>query len=51
VSTAHAAKFQESVEPLIGRAVPVPPSLAKLFARAGSCVEIAPDLSALRAAL
>jgi threonine synthase len=51
VSTAHAAKFPEIVAPLIGRAVPVPPSLAKLFARAGSCVEIAPDLGALRAAL
>lgn len=51
VSTAHAAKFPEIVAPLIGRAVPVPPSLAKLFARVGSCGEIAPDLSALRAAL
>jgi threonine synthase len=51
VSTAHAAKFPEIVAPLIGRAVPVPPSLEKLFARDGSCVEIAPDLSALRAAL
>jgi threonine synthase len=51
VSTAHAAKFPEIVAPLIGRAVPVPPSLAKLFARAGSCVEIAPHLGALRAAL
>jgi threonine synthase len=51
VSTAHPAKFPEIVAPLIGRAVPVPESLAKLFARAGSCVEIAPELSALRAAL
>jgi threonine synthase len=51
VSTAHPAKFPEVVAPLIGRAVPVPQSLADLFARAGSCVEIAPDLSALRAAL
>jgi threonine synthase len=51
VSTAHPAKFPEIVAPLIGRAVPVPQSLAKLFAQAGSCVEIAPELSALRAAL
>jgi threonine synthase len=51
VSTAHPAKFPEVVAPLIGRAVPVPQSLANLFARAASCVEIAPDLSALRAAL
>jgi threonine synthase len=51
VSTAHPAKFPEIVEPLIGRAVSVPQSLAGLFARAASCVEIEPDLGALRAAL
>ncbi|HEY8052773.1 MAG: threonine synthase [Steroidobacterales bacterium] len=51
VSTAHPAKFPEIVAPLIGRAVPVPQSLAKLFAQSGSCVEIAPDLGALRGAL
>ncbi len=33
VATAHPAKFREIVEPLIGRAVPVPESLARLFAR------------------
>jgi threonine synthase len=51
VSTAHPAKFPEIVEPLIGGAVPVPQSLAGLFARATSCVEIEPDLDALRSAL
>ena len=51
VSTAHPAKFPEIVEPLIGRAVPVPQSLAGLFARATACVEIEPDLDALRTAL
>jgi threonine synthase len=51
VSTAHPGKFPEIVEPLIGRAVPVPQSLAGLFARAASCVEIEADLGALRAAL
>ena len=51
VSTAHPAKFREIVEPLIGRAVPVPDTLAKLFARPTQCVEIDADLSALRAAL
>jgi threonine synthase len=51
VSTAHPAKFREIVEPLIGRAVPVPETLAKLFARPTQCVEIDADLSALRAAL
>ncbi len=51
VSTAHPAKFREIVEPLIGRALPVPDTLTKLFARPTQCVEIGADLSALRAAL
>jgi threonine synthase len=51
VATAHAAKFPEIVAPLIGREVPVPESLAKLFARPSHCVEIDANLSALRAVL
>ena len=51
VSTAHPAKFREIVEPLIGREVPVPPALAKLFARPVQYVEIDANLGALRAAL
>jgi threonine synthase len=51
VSTAHPAKFSEIVEPLIGRKVPVPETLAKLLARPTECTEIEPDLAALRAAL
>jgi threonine synthase len=51
VATAHPAKFPEIVEPLIGRAVPVPEQLAQLFARPTQYVEIAPELGALRAAL
>jgi threonine synthase len=51
VSTAHPAKFREIVAPLIGREVPVPPALAKLFARPAQYVEIDANLSALRAAL
>jgi len=51
VATAHPAKFREIVEPLIGRPVPVPDSLAELFARPVHCVEIEPTLAALRAAL
>lgn len=51
VSTAHAAKFREIVEPLIGASVPVPESLARLFARPVQCVEIDATLAALRAAL
>jgi threonine synthase len=51
VSTAHPAKFQEIVAPLIGREVPVPQSLAQLFARPAQCTEIDANLEALRAAL
>jgi threonine synthase len=51
VSTAHPAKFPEIVEPLIGRPVPVPASLAALFARPSTSVEVAPELAALRALL
>ncbi|MGH8258516.1 MAG: threonine synthase [Steroidobacteraceae bacterium] len=51
VATAHAAKFKEIVEPLIGRAVATPQALAQLYARPASCTEIAPDLAALRGAL
>ena len=51
VSTAHPAKFREIVEPLIGRAVPVPESLARLFARPTARTEIDADLDSLRDAL
>jgi threonine synthase len=51
VSTAHAAKFREIVEPLIGREVPVPKSLAKILARPTECTEIDAELASLRAAL
>ena len=51
VATAHPAKFAEIVEPQIGRKVPVPQTLTKLFARPVECTEIDADLGALRAAL
>ena len=51
VATAHPAKFPEIVEPLIGRKVPVPESLAALLARASARVEIDPRLAALAAVL
>jgi threonine synthase len=51
VSTAHPAKFPEIVEPLIGRKVPVPESLGKLFSRPVACTEIDADVAALRASL
>ena len=49
VATAHPAKFPEIVEPLIGRPVAVPPSLAALYARASHSTEVDANLSALRA--
>jgi threonine synthase len=51
VSTAHPAKFSEIVEPLIGRKIALPESLARLLARPTACTQIGPDLSELRTAL
>jgi threonine synthase len=51
VATAHPAKFREIVAPLIGREVPMPQSLAKLFARPTEFTEIDADLASLRDAL
>jgi threonine synthase len=51
VSTAHPAKFREIVEPLIGRAVPLPATLARLFARPAQYIEIDATLAALRKVL
>lgn len=51
VATAHPAKFREIIEPLIGRAVPLPASLAQLFDRPTSFVEIEPTLAALEGEL
>ncbi len=48
VSTAHPAKFNDIVEPLIGREVPVPAALAQLLALPGQETEIEPKLAALR---
>jgi threonine synthase len=51
VATAHPAKFDEIVEPLIGRPVPIPPSLEQLLARERHESDLEPSLDALRAAL
>jgi threonine synthase len=51
VSTAHPAKFNDIVEPLIGRSIPVPESLAKLLSLPKQEREIAPTLNALRSEL
>lgn len=51
VSTAHPAKFEKIVEPLIGDTVEVPPALAALLSREQSFREIDPDIQELRNAL
>jgi threonine synthase len=51
VATAHPAKFETVVEPLVGAEVPVPPALAALLERPTSVTGIDPTLDALRAAL
>jgi threonine synthase len=51
VETAHPAKFNEIVEPLIGREIPVPPALARLLSLPRQEQDLEPTLDALRAAL
>jgi threonine synthase len=51
VATAHPAKFNEIVEPLIGTAIEVPESLARLLRLPQQVTNIAPTLKALAAAL
>jgi threonine synthase len=51
VSTAHPAKFEAIVEPLVGREVPVPPELQALLDRPSVVTEIDPTLDAFREAL
>ncbi|HEX7375002.1 MAG TPA: threonine synthase [Steroidobacteraceae bacterium] len=51
VATAHPAKFNDVVEPLIGRDVPVPQALADLLALPSIQQEVAPRLDDLRAVL
>jgi threonine synthase len=47
-ATAHPAKFESVVEPLIGRAVDVPPALADLLARPAHAEPVANEYDALR---
>ena len=49
VATAHPAKFESVVEPLIGRPLEVPPALADLLTRPAHADLIAADYQALRA--
>jgi threonine synthase len=48
VATAHPAKFEQIVEPLIGKPVPIPDALATVMERAAAAPEISPTLDALR---
>lgn len=48
VSTAHPAKFDHIVEPLIGATVAVPPALAGLLARPSRAEPMAADYASLR---
>jgi threonine synthase len=48
VATAHPAKFDSIVEPLIGAPVPMPPALADLLARPSSAEPLATEYVALR---
>ena len=50
-ATAHPAKFESIVEPVIGRPVPVPPALQALLGRPASSVPLAPRLEAFAAEL
>ena len=51
VATAHPAKFNDIVEPLVGAEVPVPPALAALLELPSLQREVEPSLEALRAVL
>jgi threonine synthase len=47
-ATAHPAKFESVVEPLIGRPIEVPPALAALLERPANAEPCPPDYAALR---
>lgn len=46
-ATAHPAKFEATVEPVVGHPVELPPALAELLERPAQSVELAPRLDAL----
>ena len=48
VATAHPAKFDAVIEPLIGRRIEVPPALAALLERPSRSEPIAANYTALR---
>jgi threonine synthase len=51
VATAHPAKFEQIVEPLIGGTLPLPEPLRETLSRPVRSVSIQPDLSSFEAAL
>ncbi len=51
VATAHPAKFNEIVEPIIGKPIAVPDSLDRLLRLPKHAVDLPPTLEALSAAL
>lgn len=51
LATAHPGKFAETVEPLVGRPVAVPPGIAALLDRPARAVRADPELAALRRVL
>ncbi|MGJ4802760.1 threonine synthase [Luteimonas sp. SDU82] len=51
VATAHPAKFDSIVEPLVGHVVQPPPALAECLARPAQATPMAADYDALRAVL
>ncbi len=51
VATAHPAKFNDIVEPIIGKPVDIPPPLARLLALPRHFEDIPPTLGTLAAAL
>ena len=51
LATAHPAKFAETVEPLTGEALPVPPGIARVMDRPRHSIVIGPELSGLKEVL
>lgn len=51
VATAHPAKFETIVEPIIGEEVELPHGLKELLARPARAISIEPDVAALAAAI
>ena len=51
VATAHPAKFETIVEPIIGQAIPLPDEMGDILARQRRYVEIEPNLQSMAVAL